>query len=317
MFKNIINQIKKSKLKILVVGDLMLDRFIYGKVERVSPEAPIPIVKLQKEKKMLGGCGNVINNLNNLGIETSLISVVGKDQAGIKILELLKKNNISVDNIIQLDNVRTTEKIRIVSGQQQVARADWDMEQINHPDLMFKNISNEIQNADAVIISDYAKGICSETFIKFVIKLCLQNYLPVYVDPKGLSWAKYKSATIITPNIKEAESIVGYKLENDKDFEIAGEKICTTYDLKGCLITRGGDGMSFFSKNEVFHLKSDAKEIFDVSGAGDTVISALAIGMTIKLEYAQAAYFANQAAGIVVGHAGTSAITIEELANLD
>ena len=110
---------------------------------------------------------------------------------------------------------------------------------------------------------------------------------------------------------------MGYKLENDKDFEIAGEKICTTYDLKGCLITRGGDGMSFFSKNEVFHLKSDAKEIFDVSGAGDTVISALAIGMTIKLEYAQAAYFANQAAGIVVGHAGTSAITIEELANLD
>ena len=317
MFANIINKIKEMQPGILVVGDLMLDKFIFGDVLRISPEAPIPIVKLQKEEQMLGGCGNVIKNLNNLGVSASPFSVVGKDFAGDKILDLILEQNISVSNISRLENIRTTEKMRIVAGKQQVARVDWDMDKINSADLNFENLANEIKSTSGIIISDYAKGVCSNELVKNIIQLSRHYNKPTYVDPKGSNWVKYKDATIITPNTKEAEIVVGFRLQSDKDFEIAGEKICSTYDIYGCLITRGADGMSFISKDETFHLKSEAREIFDVSGAGDTVISVLATGLVIDLSYKEASDFANQAAGIVVGHIGTSAITTDELINFD
>ena len=209
--------------------------------------------------------------------------------------------------------------MRIVADRQQIARVDWDMNdsEVDFNDNLIKSIATYIKEVDGVIISDYAKGICSDVLLKEVIRTSNESNIPIFVDPKGSDWEKYQHANLITPNIKEAEIILGEKLENDQAFEMAGEKICSTFDIEACLITRGGDGMSFFCKDNTFHLKSNAKEIFDVSGAGDTVISAMATGLVMNLTYKQAAEFSNQAAGIVVGHIGTSAITTRELLNLN
>ena len=319
MLADLINRINKKPPTILVVGDLMLDKFIFGSVERISPEAPVPIVKLEKEEQMLGGSGNVIRNLSNLGIKTSLCSAVGKDLAGDLLITQLTKKDTNISNVLRLNNIRTTEKMRIVADGQQIARVDWDMNdlEVDFNDDLIKNIAAHIKEIDGVIISDYAKGICSEVLLKKVIRISNESNIPIFVDPKGSDWEKYQHANLITPNIKEAEIILGEKLENDEAFEMAGEKICSTFDIEACLITRGGDGMSFFCKDNTFHLKSNAKEIFDVSGAGDTVISAMATGLVMNLTYKQAAEFSNQAAGIVVGHIGTSAITTKELLNLN
>ena len=319
MLADLINRLKNKPPTILVIGDLMLDKFIFGSVERLSPEAPVPIVKLEKEEQMLGGSGNVIRNLSNLGIKTSLCSAVGKDLAGDLLINQLTKKGTDISNVLRLNNIRTTEKMRIVADRQQIARVDWDMNglEVDFSDNLIKSIATYIKEVDGVIISDYAKGICSDFLLKKVIRTSNESNIPIFVDPKGSDWEKYQYANLITPNIKEAEIILGEKLENDEAFEMAGEKICSTFDIEACLITRGGDGMSFFCKDNTFHLKSNAKEIFDVSGAGDTVISAMATGLVMNLTYKQAAEFSNEAAGIVVGHIGTSAITTRELLNLN
>ena len=319
MLADLINRLNNKPPTILVIGDLMLDKFIFGSVERISPEAPVPIVKLEKEEQMLGGCGNVIRNLSNLGIKTSLCSAVGKDLAGDLLITQLTKKGTDISNVLRLKNIRTTEKMRIVADRQQIARVDWDMNdsEVDFNDNLIKSIATYIKEVDGVIISDYAKGVCSDVLLKEVIRTSNESNIPIFVDPKGSDWEKYQHANLITPNIKEAEIILGEKLENDQAFEMAGEKICSTFDIKACLITRGSDGMSFFCKDNTFHLKSNAKEIFDVSGAGDTVISAMATGLVMNLTYKQAAEFSNQAAGIVVGHIGTSAITTIELLNLN
>ena len=319
MFAGIFNKIQEKQPSILVVGDLMLDRFIFGTVDRISPEAPVPIVKLKKEEQMLGGCGNVIRNLDNLGIKSLLCSIVGQDLTGDILIDQLKEKEIPISNILRLGNIRTTEKMRIVADRQQIVRVDWDMNDLaaGFSDNLIKYIAEQMQHIDGIIVSDYAKGVCSEMLLKKIIKISNENNTPIFVDPKGADWGKYQYATLITPNIKEAEAVFGKKLEKDEDFELAGAKICSTFNIEACLITRGGDGMSFFSKNNTFHLKSNAKEIFDVSGAGDTVISAMAAGLAIDLSYREAAEFSNQAAGVVVGHIGTTAITTKELLNLN
>ena len=315
MFADIINNINEKQLSILVIGDLMLDKFIFGNVNRISPEAPVPIVKLKKEEQMLGGCGNVIRNLNNLGVATKLISVVGRDLPGDLLIKKLMEKEIPVDNVLRLDKIRTTEKMRIVADRQQVVRVDSDMNQlaINSIDKLIANMPKCIKKINGIIISDYAKGVCSELFLKKVIKLSNDKNIPVFIDPKGSDWEKYKNADLITPNTGETEVVLGQKLESDEDFEMAGKKICSTFNIKACLITRGSDGMSFIRQKNIIHLKSEAKEIFDVSGAGDTVIAAMATGLLTGANYKKVLEFSNLAAGIVVGHVGTSAITIEEL----
>ena len=318
MFKEIINQINANPPNILVIGDLMLDKFIFGCVDRVSPEAPVPIVKLQSEKHMLGGCGNVIRNLDNLGVETTIVSVIGQDHIGDLLIEELSKKGIPISDILRLQNIRTTEKIRIVADRQQVVRVDWDMDnfEIENNEKLFEIVSNKINGIDGIIISDYLKGVCSKELIKKVIDLAKENNVPVYVDPKGTEWEKYRLASLVTPNAKEAESIVGKKLVIDNDFELAGKTICNSFNIGACLITRGSDGMSYISNNEVFHLKSEAKEIFDVSGAGDTVIASIAAALVIDSDSQKAVEFSNIAAGIVVGHIGTSAVTTQELLDI-
>ena len=315
MSKFIADQISKSSPRVLLIGDLMLDKYIFGSVERISPEAPVPIVSLVSEKQMLGGCGNVLRNLNNLGVKTSIISAIGDDPTGKSILEKLQEKNILTSKILIMNKKRSTKKTRIIADRQQIARVDWDMEGFNESDYnsILDFITEDIKLFDGIIISDYLKGICSSKVLKRTIDTARKNLIPVFIDPKGDDWDKYHFANLITPNKKEAELVIGSRLNSNKDFEFAGRKICKDYSIDACLITRGSDGMSYISTNDVLHLKSNAKEIFDVSGAGDTVIAAISTGLMIDLGIEQSVDFANKAAGIVVSHIGTSAITIEEI----
>ena len=312
---NILNQISKKNAKILVIGDLMLDRYIFGETTRISPEAPVPIVKFSNEKFMLGGCGNVVRNLHNLGIQTSIISVTGDDPTGQKIIDELNVRNIPTSGIIRVPTICTTEKMRILSDKQQIVRVDWDANQFEQKYLnkLFDSLAEKIERNEGIIISDYGKGFCKTEILDRIIETANLLKVPVFIDPKGQNWEKYCNVNLITPNTKEAESLINKKLLNDKDFENAGKKICDRYKIKSCLITRGQDGMSYISSDQIFHLRSEAKEIFDVSGAGDTVIASIVAAIISGSKPREAAKFANNAAGIVVGHIGTSAITVAEL----
>ena len=315
MLNTTIKKISNSSPRFLLIGDIMLDKYIFGSVDRISPEAPVPIVKFSNEKKMLGGCGNVLRNLKNLGANISVISAVGDDSVGKHILEYLSADKISTSGIQIINKNRSTKKVRIIADGQQIARLDWDMEILKNKDSrsIANLIKNNLKNYDGVIVSDYKKGVCSSIVMKKILKTAIDNSVPVFIDPKGDNWDKYRSASLITPNKKEAELIVEKKLQSNKDFEFAGKKICKYYNIDACLITRGPDGMSYVSSQKIFHLKSNAREIFDVSGAGDTVIAAISSAIIANIPIEDAVNFANKAAGIVVGHIGTSAINIDEL----
>ena len=311
----VVDKIQEVSPKILVVGDIMLDRFIFGNVHRISPEAPVPVVHSTQEKYSLGGCGNVLRNLINLGVQASIISFVGKDQAGEKIKEHLRKKGISIKHLIESESNRTTEKMRIVAEGQQIVRVDWDASNLTDQNLnqVLNQISQKNTELDGVIISDYNKGTCSESVVNNIITKARELKIPVFIDPKGKKWSKYYGASVITPNLKEAEEIIGRELITDEDVETAGEEICEDLSLGACLITRGENGMSYISKDIRFHVSSEAKEIYDVSGAGDTVIASFASSIIAGFDPKISTQFANKAAGIVVGHIGTTAITIPEL----
>ena len=284
---HVVDKIQKVSPKILVIGDIMLDRFIFGNVHRISPEAPVPVVRSVKEKYSLGGCGNVLRNLINLGVKTSITSFVGKDQAGDRIKQQLKKKGISTKHIIQSESNRTTEKMRIVAEGQQVVRVDWDACNLTEQNLnqVLKQVSKKINGVDGVIISDYDKGVCTELVLKEIINKAKELHIPV----------------------------LGKLLKSDGDIEKAGIEICSDLGLDACLITRGPNGMSYIGKDVKFHISSEAKEIYDVSGAGDTVIASFAAGTLAGFDSKSVTRFANKAAGIVVGHIGTTAIRVSEL----
>ena len=312
---SIVDKIQEVSPNILVVGDIMLDRFIFGNVHRISPEAPVPVVCAINEKYSLGGCGNVLRNLINLGVKASIVSLVGEDLPGKKIKQELNKKGVSSNNIIHSESIRTTEKMRIVAEGQQLVRVDWDTDKLAKENLsqILKKVLSIIDNVDGVIISDYNKGICTELVVSEIISQAKKLEIPVFIDPKGSNWGKYCGASTITPNLKEAEEIVGKSLLTDEDVEAAGRKICKELSLDSCLITRGPRGMSFIGKDTKTHISSVAKEIYDVSGAGDTVIASFAAGTLVGFDSETVTRFANKAAGIVVGHIGTTAITISEL----
>ena len=293
----------------------MLDRFIFGNVHRISPEAPVPVVHSIEEKYCLGGCGNVLRNLANLGVKASVVSAIGEDQAGKKIKQDLKKKNISNRDIITSKSIRTTEKMRIVAEGQQLVRVDRDSrnltsQNINH---ILRKVSKNIKTVDGIIISDYNKGVCTEVIVRDIITKAAELKIPTYVDPKGKNWDKYYGASVITPNLKEAEEAIGRSLVNDKEVEEAGMELCKKLSLSACLITRGPNGMSYINKDFKLHVISEAKEIYDVSGAGDTVIASFASAIISGFDAEASTRFANKAAGIVVGHIGTTAIRVSEL----
>ena len=312
---NCITQILKRKPSILVVGDIMLDHYIYGKVDRISPEAPVPVVRCMNESDTLGGCGNVIRNLTNIGVRTSVVTAVGNDLTGRLIIQKLKEIDVSLKGIFKSEKIQSTHKMRVVAENQQIVRVDWDSDSLTDDeyDKLEKLIKDKINNVDGVLISDYGKSLGKPELMRFLIKNAIKTDIPIFVDPKGKNWAKYSGATMITPNTKEVERVLGQTLISNKNFENAGRNICNNYNIDACLITRGKDGMTYYNKDQIFHVSSRALDVYDVSGAGDTVIACLTAAKVIGLSDKEAVEFANNAAGIVVGHVGTSAITKEEL----
>ena len=312
---SIIDKINKEPSSILVFGDIMLDEFILGHVDRISPEAPVPVVVGEDNFNNLGGCGNVIRNLINIGVHVDLISAIGNDKAGQIIKEKLSDIGLSDAGLLTCKEIRTTRKIRVIADRQHIVRVDWDYNVQNEIDYrrVFDILSGKLKSADGIIISDYNKGFCSDEAIRFLIESSKKDSKVVFVDPKGENWDKYSGATIITPNVKETEIILKKPIKDQNDIEISGKKICDLYDIETCVITRGPKGISVIDNDGCFHVPSNAKEVFDVSGAGDTVIAALASSLLSKINLVDSVKFANKAAGIVVGHVGTTPISKIEL----
>lgn len=306
--------IKFEKINVLVVGDLMLDEYIFGKVNRISPEAPVPVVWVTYEHPTLGGAGNVVNNLAALGASVSVIGSVGYDPNGGQILDMLE--DLKVDSsAVQIYHDRpTTTKTRIVSSNQQLLRIDRE----DRYDLTRKRINDSLDyieahkdDFDAVILSDYGKGVLTKHFTKKIIEIMSGKFIAV--DPTGHDYVKYKGATIATPNLREAEYAANMFISDDKNFRVAAKKLTKYVD--NLLITRGKDGLVLFEPNkEPHYVDAKPQEVYDVSGAGDTVISVLTLAAASGFLLSLAAEIANVAAGIVVGKLGTATVSTEELA---
>lgn len=296
--------------KIGVIGDLILDHFIWGDVERISPEAPVPVVLVTKESFILGGAANTANNIVALGGEVSLMGIVGSDVASDKLIAEFKKRKIDIDGLITDKKRPTIEKIRVVANGQQVVRVDKETaDNINshqeNKEIDF--ISRHIKNWDGIVISDYNKGFITKNLAKKIIKLAKKYNKPVVGDTKPEHASYFKNITLLTPNNKEAAAIAG-----TNDITKAG-KIIQRQLSCNVLIKRGPQGMTLFENNKVRNFLTKAKEIFDIVGAGDTVAAALILSLVSGADFSQAAIIANYAAGIVVGKIGTAVVFSEEL----
>ena len=299
------------KRKILVLGDLMLDRYLWGQVDRISPEAPVPVVEVQKESMNLGGAGNVCFNLVSLGASALLVGVVGNDEAG----QWIRDNAPEARGIIQEESRPTTIKTRIIAHHQQVVRVDQEKKEGISSDIQEKIYKIlEQEEYEGIVISDYNKGIISQTLMKKILSYAQQAHIPVFVDPKVNNFAHYTPVTLITPNHHEAASIVHFPCHSDAEAERAGRTILSRISTRYLILKRGEQGMSVFdTQGTVHHIPTIAKEVYDVTGAGDTVIATAALALLAGASIQDAALLANIAAGIVVGKLGTATLTAEEL----
>ena len=304
-----------SACKILVIGDVMLDKYYFSEVTRISPEAPVPIAKIFEVRETLGGAANVAHNLALLGCQTSLIGQIARDNHGEIFLSKLKSLGVDFSETSK----PTTTKIRVISGHQQMIRLDFeDSSELDgiSSDKLLKNFTEQLKNADAVIISDYGKGVCTKKVCREIIGACRAQKKPVIVDPKGDNWQKYFDASFITPNLKELNAILPKKISNDDvQIEESAKKVVDEFNLRGLIVTRSAEGLSLIDGEKISHIKARAQEVFDVSGAGDTVIAVFALALAGKLDSDVAAYLANIAAGVVVAKVGTYALNREELLN--
>lgn len=309
----IFNYPDTSLARILVVGDVMLDRYWFGEVSRISPEAPVPVVKIERVEERLGGAANVARNAAALGARTGLLSVVGTDEAGKRLEVLLAGEKIDA-NLHEDSQLSTTVKLRVVGRQQQLLRIDFETWP-THEVLRTKLADFEARLADCnvVVLSDYGKG--GLTHITDMIRLAREAGKPVLVDPKGDDYARYAGATLLTPNRSELREVVGCWQSEDELTEKA-QSLRQSLGLEALLLTRSEEGMSLFHAEGVRHEPAIAREVFDVSGAGDTVIATLAVMLGSGLALEQAMSWANRAAGIVVGKLGTAVATQDELKGL-
>tara|TARA_B100000686_G_scaffold219200_1_gene226257 strand:- start:11962 stop:13425 length:1464 start_codon:yes stop_codon:yes gene_type:complete len=308
-----------QEVKVLIIGDVMLDRYILGNVDRISPEAPIPILKKDQQKLTIGGAGNVLQNLVSLNVKTSFISIVGDDDAAKELIKQINKLN-NVEYILIKDKTRkTTVKTRYIAAGQQIFRSDSESEVKLSSDIKKKAFNYYklfLNQSDIVIFSDYGKGIFFDHFCEKLIKHANKLKKKVIVDPKGNNFLKYNGSYFITPNTKEAFNATKILSNNNKNTQKCGKYIINKKWSENVLLTRGSDGLSIIEKNKTNHLKANTEEIFDVTGAGDTVISLFAAVLAAKFSILEAANFANLGASIVVKKSGTSVTTIEEINNI-
>lgn len=305
-----------SKSKILIIGDVMLDKYYFGKVERISPEAPVPIVNIQQEESRLGGASNVANNIACLGGQTLLCGTIGHDLFGREIERMSRQKQIKTF-LLKTDRPTIT-KARIIGGKQQIVRLDYeDKTELNEQQKrQLKNmIGEQLEGYDILVISDYGKGVVSEDICSYLIRLAHQAGKKVIIDPKGKNWKKYSGADLVTPNVKELSDIVGYTVPNtDRAVEKAAKEAIVANQLTSLLVTRSDKGMSLINESSApFHLSTHSEEVFDVSGAGDTVVATLSLCLAKGLDITESMKLANIAAGVVVKKIGTATLTIEEL----
>ena len=306
--KRILDNFKN--IKIGVVGDLMLDDYIYGTVERISPEAPVPVVNVKEEKFVLGGAANVVNNLASLGAKTICFGVIGNDANGERLLGAFADKKIDVSGLIR-DKERTTiVKRRIIGSNQQLLRIDWeDITPISTflEYALLRNIESKIDELDAVILSDYDKGVLTPMVAKEIVRMCRDRGKIVTVDPKPKNALNYYGATSMTPNRKEAKECLG--MERATNMEEVGKELKKKLQLDNLLLTRSEEGMSLFIEDKIVNIPTFAKEVYDVTGAGDTVISVFTLAAASVVSWHEAAKIANTAAGVVVGKMETSTVT--------
>jgi len=307
-----------GKAKILILGDIMLDEYLYGDVGRISPEAPVPVVDIKEEQLKLGGAANVANNISTLGDEPILLGTVGEDDASIKLSQLLKNCNITRDFLINDSARRTTIKTRIIAHSQQIVRADReDTEEISDEieKIILTRFMSVVDKIDAIIISDYGKGVITASLLEKVIPTCKKNNIFIAVDPKESHFFNYKGVSVVTPNHHEAGFVAGHRIINENDLKIVSRLLLDKLQAESLLITRGSEGMALFTADDnVDYFPTVAQKVFDVTGAGDTVISAFVSAVTAGATLKEAAIISNCAAGAVVAEIGTAAITSEKLA---
>ena len=299
-----------SKAKILIVGDVMLDRYWFGQVNRISPEAPVPIAKISHREDRAGGAANVARNISSLGGHATLLSVIGQDEAGDALESLLKDNGVHTQ-LYRDSNISTTVKLRVLSRQQQLLRIDF--EEIPTDEILTNKLeiyTKLVSEHDLVILSDYGKG-CLRYAEKMIVAARALGK-PVLVDPKGSDYSHYKGATLLTPNRMEFQAVAGSWADEAALTEKA-QALRQELQLEALLVTRSEEGMSLYQQDEVLHQPTVARQVFDVSGAGDTVIGTLGLMLAAGYDYEEAISIANRAAGIVVGKLGTAVVSQEEL----
>ncbi|RLJ64791.1 D-glycero-beta-D-manno-heptose-7-phosphate kinase [Sulfurisoma sediminicola] len=301
-----------SGARLLIVGDVMLDRYWFGDVSRISPEAPVPVVKVERTEERPGGAANVARNCSALGARTALLSVVGADEAGASLARLLAASNIDA-SLHEDAQLNTTVKLRVLGRQQQLLRIDfenWPAHEVLRAKLA--EFEERLSACDVVILSDYGKGGLAH--IAEMIRLARAACKPVLVDPKGEDYARYAGATVLTPNRAELRQVVG-RWSSDDDLALRVERLREDLGFEALLLTRSEEGMTLFSSAGALHEPALAREVYDVSGAGDTVIATLAVMLASGQGLAAAMKLANRAAGIVVGKLGTATCSLEELRN--
>jgi len=302
-----------GKARILILGDIMLDEYLHGQVNRISPEAPVPVVEIAHEQLSLGGAANVANNIVSLGNTPILIGTVGQDDASIKLAQLLKEKGISRDYLIDDQSRRTTIKTRIIAHSQQVVRADReDAVEVSKEieNRILNKFNSVIDEIDGVIISDYGKGVVTASLLEQVIPACREKNIFVGVDPKESYFFRYKKVSVVTPNHHEAGFVAGRRIKNDADLRRVGKFLLEKLESDSILITRGEKGMALFSANgDIDYFPTVAKKVFDVTGAGDTVVAAFVSAVAAGADLKEATELANCAAGIVVGEIGTATVT--------
>ena len=308
-------KLKEFTPNILVVGDLMIDHYLWGSCERISPEAPVQVVDIAKETTVLGGAGNVINNLNALGAKVSVASVIGNDDNGTELLKMLKDIDVDTKNIITQNLRKTSKKSRVIAVSQQVLRYDKESkEDIENSSVssIVNSLEEKISSFDVVILSDYGKGVLTQELCQNIIKLCNAKNVKVLVDPKGSDFSKYSGAYLLTPNKKEAILATNIEIKDEVSLKEALLKLKVECDLDISLITLSEDGIATYD-DELKISPTVAKEVFDVTGAGDTVIASIAFALSAGKSIEETAAFSNLAAGVVVGKIGSATVTLDEI----
>ncbi len=307
--------LKNAKPNILVIGDLMIDHYLWGSAERISPEAPVQVVDIAKESSVLGGAGNVVNNLISLGATVNVASVIGDDEIAKELSIMLKSIGVKTEGLITQVGRKTSKKSRVIAANQQILRYDKESkETISSASIakIMTAIEKDLFVTDMIILSDYGKGVISEELSQAVVKLANKNEIKVLVDPKGTDYSKYRGAHMLTPNKKEASEATGIEIIDDASLEKALLSLKEQCALDRSMITLSEDGIAIYD-SEVKRFPTVAQEVFDVTGAGDTVIASIAFALSAGLSIEDTARFSNLAAGVVVGKIGSATVTLDEI----